>query len=266
MVLRDVDMRLEAGTPCGIVGENGAGKSTLLKILSGELRPARGAVRHGGRFGYCPQHVVLNDALTVRQHSSSSARLYRLADLGYAEELMDVLGVCRLRRRAAGALSGGTRQKLNVTLALMHDPQVLLLDEPYQGSRLGHLPAILGPGRATAGCGTLRAGRLPPGVRHRAPGRAVALGGRDSASGPGGGRVRFHLTRFALATGFTLTEHGRNRFAMVLVILFVPLWTTLAYLAMPDAPAPLQLHATGERLAPVATSRPRSAARSTRSP
>ncbi|MDQ0390101.1 hypothetical protein J2S54_006921 [Streptomyces sp. DSM 42143] len=58
------------------------------------------------------------------------------------------------------------------------------------------------------------------------------------------------MTRFALATGFTLTEHGRNRFAMVLVILFVPLWTTLAYLAMPDAPAPLQLHATGERLAP----------------
>ncbi|MFG2352043.1 ABC transporter permease [Streptomyces phaeochromogenes] len=62
--------------------------------------------------------------------------------------------------------------------------------------------------------------------------------------------MRFHLTRFALATGFALTEHGRNRFAMVLVILFVPLWTTLAYLAMPDTPTQMQLHATGETLAP----------------
>jgi hypothetical protein len=62
--------------------------------------------------------------------------------------------------------------------------------------------------------------------------------------------VRFHLSRFVLATGFALTEHGRNRFAMVLVILFVPLWTTLAYLAMPDTPAAMQLHATGERLSP----------------
>ncbi|WP_369181529.1 ABC transporter permease [Streptomyces mutabilis] len=62
--------------------------------------------------------------------------------------------------------------------------------------------------------------------------------------------MRFHLSRFALATGFALTEHGRNRFAMVLVVLFVPVWTTLAYLAIPDTPAPMHLHATGERLAP----------------
>ncbi|WAU82669.1 ABC transporter permease [Streptomyces sp. Qhu-G9] len=62
--------------------------------------------------------------------------------------------------------------------------------------------------------------------------------------------MRFHWTRFALATGFSLIEHGRNRFAMVLVTLFVPLWTTLAYLAMPDTPAPMRLRATGETLAP----------------
>ncbi|MFI6567186.1 ABC transporter permease [Streptomyces sp. NPDC050534] len=62
--------------------------------------------------------------------------------------------------------------------------------------------------------------------------------------------MRFHLSRFALATGFALTEHGRNRFAMVLVVLFVPLWTTLTYLVAPDTPAPMQLHATGERLSP----------------
>ncbi|MFC8193809.1 ABC transporter ATP-binding protein [Streptomyces sp. NPDC060006] len=132
-VLQGVDLRLQAGTLCGIVGENGAGKSTLLKILSGELRPTRGSVRHGGRFGYCPQHVVLNDVLTVRQHLTFFQTAYGLPDVRYAEEVMEVLGLTGYADERAGVLSGGTRQKLNVTLALMHDPQVLLLDEPYQG-------------------------------------------------------------------------------------------------------------------------------------
>ncbi|TRO56345.1 ATP-binding cassette domain-containing protein, partial [Streptomyces sp. IB201691-2A2] len=132
-VLQGVDLRLQAGTLCGIVGENGAGKSTLLKVLSGELRPTRGTVCHSGRFGYCPQHVVLNDALTVRQHLTFFQTAYRLPDVRYAEEIMDVLGFTGYVDERAGVLSGGTRQKLNVTLALMHDPQVLLLDEPYQG-------------------------------------------------------------------------------------------------------------------------------------
>ncbi|MEW2514594.1 ABC transporter ATP-binding protein [Streptomyces sp. NPDC046870] len=132
-VLRGVDLRLRKGMLCGIVGENGAGKSTLLKVLSGELRPLRGTVRHSGRFGYCPQHVVLNDALTVRQHLTFFQTAYRLADVRYAEEIMEVLGFTGYADERAGVLSGGTRQKLNVTLALMHDPRVLLLDEPYQG-------------------------------------------------------------------------------------------------------------------------------------
>ena len=133
VVLRGVDLRLRAGTLCGIVGENGAGKSTLLKILSGELAPTHGSVRHSGRFGYCPQHAVLNDALTVRQHLTFLQTAYRLTDVRYAEEIMEVLGFTGYADERAGVLSGGTRQKLNVTLALMHDPQVLLLDEPYQG-------------------------------------------------------------------------------------------------------------------------------------
>ncbi len=76
-VLRGVDLRLRAGTLCGMVGENGAGKSTLLKVLSGELQPTRGRVRHNGRFGYCPQRVVLNDALTVRQAPAPGDRVHR---------------------------------------------------------------------------------------------------------------------------------------------------------------------------------------------
>ncbi|MFH8452893.1 ATP-binding cassette domain-containing protein [Streptomyces fungicidicus] len=132
-VLRGVDLDLRPGVLAGIVGENGAGKTTLLKILAGELSADRGTVRHGGRFGYCPQEVVLNDSLTVRQHLEFFRTAFALADLRHAEKAMEALRFSQYADVRAGALSGGTRQKLNLTLALMHDPQVLLLDEPYQG-------------------------------------------------------------------------------------------------------------------------------------
>ncbi|MGW3466019.1 ATP-binding cassette domain-containing protein, partial [Streptomyces olivaceoviridis] len=130
VVLRGVDFDLGSGVLAGIVGENGAGKTTLLKILAGELRADRGAVHHRGRFGYCPQEVVVNDALTVRQHLEFFKAAFALADLRHAEEVMETLRFSQYADVRAGALSGGTRQKLNLTLALMHDPQVLLLDEP----------------------------------------------------------------------------------------------------------------------------------------
>ncbi|WP_405467157.1 ABC transporter ATP-binding protein [Streptomyces canus] len=133
VVLRGVSLQLRSGVLAGIVGENGAGKSTLLKILSGELRPVHGTVRHSGRFGYCPQAAILNDALTVRQHLQFFKTAYGLTDTRRAEEVMERLHFHEYADELAGVLSGGTRQKLNLTLALMHDPQVLLLDEPYQG-------------------------------------------------------------------------------------------------------------------------------------
>ncbi|MBO8191630.1 ABC transporter ATP-binding protein [Streptomyces oryzae] len=132
-VLRGLDFDLRPGVLAGIVGENGAGKSTLLKILSGELRPQRGTVCHGCRFGYCPQDVVLNDVLTVGQHLEFFRVARGLPDLRHAREVMEALRLTEYADERAGLLSGGTRQKLNLTLALMHDPQVLLLDEPYQG-------------------------------------------------------------------------------------------------------------------------------------
>ncbi|WP_406351237.1 ABC transporter ATP-binding protein [Streptomyces sp. NBC_01635] len=132
-VLRGVDLNLAPGVLAGIVGENGAGKTTLLKILAGELRPHQGSVRHRGRFGYCPQEAVLNDALTVRQHLEFFRTAFGLPDLRHAKGIMEELRLWSYADAPAGVLSGGTRQKLNLTLALMHDPQVLLLDEPYQG-------------------------------------------------------------------------------------------------------------------------------------
>jgi ABC-2 type transport system ATP-binding protein len=132
-VLHGVDLEVAAGSLVAVVGENGAGKSTLLKILAGTLAADAGEVDVRGRLGYCPQEPVLNGALTVQQHLRYFAAAYRLAGLGRADELLETLHFGGYREREVDELSGGTRQKLNLALALVHDPDVLLLDEPYQG-------------------------------------------------------------------------------------------------------------------------------------
>ncbi len=132
-ILRDVSLTLAPGSLVGIVGENGAGKSTLLRILAGELRPSAGSVKLSGALGYCPQAAVLNENLTVAQHLDYFRAAYRAPDLRRANELVERLGYTRYRETPVQALSGGSKQKLNLTIALMHRPTVLLLDEPYQG-------------------------------------------------------------------------------------------------------------------------------------
>ncbi len=131
-VLRGASLALGRGTLTGVVGENGAGKTTLLRILAGLLSPDAGEVRLAGRLGYCPQVPEVFEALSIREN----LRLFASA-LGVvpwqpqADRLLDRLSF----RAHAGALvrdvSGGTRQKLNLAIALLGDPEVLLLDEPY---------------------------------------------------------------------------------------------------------------------------------------
>jgi ABC-2 type transport system ATP-binding protein len=132
-VLQGVNFSIYPGSLVGIVGENGSGKSTLLRILAGELRPNQGNVVRHGTMGYCPQNVILNDALTVNQHLDYFRAVYNIKDLRRADELVEMLGYQEYRQQLVGTLSGGTKQKLNLTLALMHQPKLLLLDEPYQG-------------------------------------------------------------------------------------------------------------------------------------
>ncbi len=132
-VLRGVDLCVSGGALIAIVGENGSGKSTLLGILAGDLAADSGTVELRGTLGYCPQQPVLNDSLTAAEHIDYFAAAYRLPSLARAEELISELDYGRYSQVRAGELSGGTRQKLNLTLALMQDPSLLLLDEPYQG-------------------------------------------------------------------------------------------------------------------------------------
>ena len=110
-----------------MVGENGTGKTTLLRILAGDLRPDAGTVAIGGRSGYCPQAVVLDEALTVDQHVRYFRAAYGIGCTARADDLIERLGYASCRSQRAGTLSGGTKQKLSLTLALMHDPAVLRL-------------------------------------------------------------------------------------------------------------------------------------------
>jgi ABC-2 type transport system ATP-binding protein len=135
-VLRGASMEARPGELIGLVGENGSGKSTLLMIIVGMLGRDSGEIERHGQLGYCPQVPLLWGKLTVREHFELFAGAYEI-DSRRLPEIVERLLVELQFERYLGyrieELSGGTRQKLNLALSLMHDPDLLLLDEPYSG-------------------------------------------------------------------------------------------------------------------------------------
>jgi ABC-type multidrug transport system ATPase subunit len=135
-VLRGVNLSVRAGEVVALTGENGAGKSTLLRICAGLLRADSGTVRVGGRTGYCPQSPGLFELLTADEHLVMFGRgigLSRAESVERGRQLLAEFGFPTGRPLASRDMSGGTRQKLNLALAVLSDPELLLLDEPYQG-------------------------------------------------------------------------------------------------------------------------------------
>ena len=135
-VLRGLDLAAAPGKLVAILGENGSGKSTLLRILAGRERMDRGEIVRPSSYGYCPQQAVLYPHLTVDEHFRLFGCAYGLTGKlveERAQELSERFAFDRDRRRPALELSGGTQQKLNLALALLHEPRLLLLDEPYAG-------------------------------------------------------------------------------------------------------------------------------------
>ncbi|HLH65974.1 MAG TPA: ABC transporter ATP-binding protein [Solirubrobacteraceae bacterium] len=132
VALRDVSFELAPGELVGVIGPNGAGKTTLLSILAGVLEPDSGELRGAGRTaGWVPQQPAVYSRLSVSENLRLFARLERVADVNAAvERMLDHAGLRAHAADRVDRLSGGLRQRVNVAIGLLRDPDVLLLDEP----------------------------------------------------------------------------------------------------------------------------------------
>jgi heme exporter protein A len=146
--LGGVDLTLRAGRLCALLGPNGAGKSTLLGIVSTLVRPTSGEVvyregegraEHGDRLrrqiGVLAHDAFVYGQLTGEENLAFYAQLYGVDDIdARARELLDAVGLDEeARRRPAGTYSRGMTQRLALARALLHEPRLLLLDEPFTG-------------------------------------------------------------------------------------------------------------------------------------
>ena len=135
-VLSGINLTIHRGEVVAVVGANGAGKSTLLQFCAGLLRASGGNIERTPNFGYAPQLDSLAPLLTVDEHLrlfGAARGIRRGRSVSSGHRLLTRLGWTARGDQIAGTLSGGTQQKLNVALAQLDAPDLLLLDEPYQG-------------------------------------------------------------------------------------------------------------------------------------
>jgi ABC-2 type transport system ATP-binding protein len=136
--LREISFDVGPGELVAVVGPNGAGKTTLLSILAGVQRPTAGTVRPasselaGARaIGWAPQEPALYSKLTVEENLQLFARLEKVSDPQSAvTSMLEHTGLAERAHERVDRLSGGNRQRVNVALGLIADPQMLALDEP----------------------------------------------------------------------------------------------------------------------------------------
>jgi ABC-2 type transport system ATP-binding protein len=130
--LKNVSLSARAGELAAVIGPNGAGKTTLLSILAGIQRPDAGTVSHTPReVGWVPQQPALYTKLTVAENLRLFARLEGCEDVeGAVERMLAQSGLSDRADDQVGELSGGNRQRVNIAIGLVSEPEVLLLDEP----------------------------------------------------------------------------------------------------------------------------------------
>jgi len=136
--LSDVTLHVDEGELFGLIGPDGAGKTTFFRIVAGVLAPTSGsvAVAKDVTFGFVPQRFAMYEDLSVDENLKLRSRLYDVPDAiakARAADLLERVGMDRFRKRLAGALSGGMKQKLALVAALLTQPRLLLLDEPTTG-------------------------------------------------------------------------------------------------------------------------------------
>jgi len=143
-----IDLKIPKGSLFGVLGPNGAGKTTTIRMLSTILHPTSGDAKVLGfditkeaseikrRIGLCPQELVIYPRLTARENIHLIAQMHGMAKKDYKERTDDLLGKMNLLDRANSLVkgfSGGMKRRVNVLMAVVHEPELLFFDEPTAG-------------------------------------------------------------------------------------------------------------------------------------
>jgi len=212
--LRGVAFALAPGDVLAIFGPNGAGKTTLLRILAGLLRAERGSVLLGGqvlrrndpslrrRIGLISHASLTYDGLTTAENLEFFGRLYGLPDVrGAARRALEEVGLLHRADSLAGTMSRGMQQRLAIARALLHDPDLVLLDEPFTGldqAAAGSLRAQLMRLRADRRTVVLVTHNIDEGLE-LATHVAIQVAGRFVECGPVAGAREEYRRRYAEA-------------------------------------------------------------------
>ncbi|MEX0800856.1 MAG: ABC transporter ATP-binding protein [Dehalococcoidia bacterium] len=227
VAVNDVSFSLDPGIT-GLLGPNGAGKSTILHIAAGLLRPSKGTVRIGGRpvwgnqaiywdVGLVPDKETIYPFLTGYQFVLLSAKLYGLDDPAEAAhraiQAVDMEGA---QDRRVGGYSKGMKQRVKVAAAIVHEPRILLLDEPFNGTDPAHRLQLMDFLRRMAGEGRtiVFSSHILDEVERLAENVLVIVAGRLAASGD------FHAIRRLMTDRphtFTIRSSHDRRLAIALV-------------------------------------------------
>lgn len=146
--VNNLSLEVHEGEIFGFLGPNGAGKSTAINMMCGLLQPSSGSLFLKGqkvaggdkslrtKVGVCPQHLVLWTKLTCKEQLIHIAEMYGVKSgvaSKRADKLLNEMGLDAKKNKLAGTLSGGMQRRMNIILALMHDPEIIVLDEPEAG-------------------------------------------------------------------------------------------------------------------------------------
>ena len=145
IAVNKINFQLQKGEITGFLGPNGAGKSTTMKMITGALTPTEGSISINGidmlkqpieaqkMIGYLPEHNPLYTEMYVREYLSFTADLYPKVSKSRVEEVIALTGLTPESNKKIEALSKGYRQRVGLASALIHDPEILILDEPTTG-------------------------------------------------------------------------------------------------------------------------------------